>query len=177
VGVEPFGVAERDCGVGKRGATASGPHLRIEVRFMKSRTPSPEEKRADRAVGSTCWNRRHSRRWPRGVRADEDRAGIADAAGDPLGVGGRDFKMLGRNGIDERQRLVEVPHQKNSAKITPRVAGNFFARQVRNLCSTARSTASASSSSSAIRIAWALASCSLAPTDRRQSIRIAACIG
>src|SRR5579863_6064532 len=31
----------------------SGPHLRIEVRFMKSSTPSPEEKRADRAVGST----------------------------------------------------------------------------------------------------------------------------
>src|SRR6201747_3354743 len=31
----------------------SGPHLRIEVRFMKSKTPSPEENRADRAVGST----------------------------------------------------------------------------------------------------------------------------
>ena len=31
----------------------SGPHLRIEVRFMKSSTPRPEEKRADRAVGST----------------------------------------------------------------------------------------------------------------------------
>src|SRR5271166_1266848 len=31
----------------------SGPHLRIEVRFMKSRTPSPDEKRADPAVGST----------------------------------------------------------------------------------------------------------------------------
>src|SRR5262245_38287317 len=31
----------------------SGPHLRIDVRFMKSSTPSPEEKRAERAVGST----------------------------------------------------------------------------------------------------------------------------
>src|ERR1700756_3594316 len=31
----------------------SGPHFRIEVRFMKSITPRPEEKRAERAVGST----------------------------------------------------------------------------------------------------------------------------
>src|SRR5450631_1661293 len=31
----------------------SGPHLRMEGRFMKSRTPRPEEKRAERAVGST----------------------------------------------------------------------------------------------------------------------------
>src|SRR5579883_1459508 len=33
--------------------SCAGPHLRIEVRFMKSSTPSPEEKRAERAVGST----------------------------------------------------------------------------------------------------------------------------
>src|SRR5271169_6147791 len=33
----------------------SGPHLRIEVRFMKSSTPRPDENRADRAVGSTWW--------------------------------------------------------------------------------------------------------------------------
>src|SRR3954449_989967 len=31
----------------------SGPHLRIEVRFMKSSTPKPDENRAERAVGST----------------------------------------------------------------------------------------------------------------------------
>src|SRR4051794_31986375 len=31
----------------------SGPHLRIDVRFMKSSTPRPDEKRAERAVGST----------------------------------------------------------------------------------------------------------------------------
>src|ERR1700744_2180707 len=34
-------------------ASCSGPHLRIDVRFMKSSTPSPEEKRAERAVGRT----------------------------------------------------------------------------------------------------------------------------
>ena len=31
----------------------SGPHFRIDVRFMKSSTPSPDENRAERAVGST----------------------------------------------------------------------------------------------------------------------------
>src|SRR5260370_11927692 len=31
----------------------SGPHFKIDVRFMKSSTPRPEEKRAKRAVGST----------------------------------------------------------------------------------------------------------------------------
>src|SRR5262249_54555557 len=38
---------------GPRGAGGSGPHLRNEVRFMKSSTPRPDEKRAERAVGST----------------------------------------------------------------------------------------------------------------------------
>ena len=38
---------------GPSARSCSGPHLRIEVRFMKSSTPSPEEKRAERAVGST----------------------------------------------------------------------------------------------------------------------------
>src|SRR5579863_78002 len=31
----------------------SGPHLSIEVRFMKSSTPRPDENRAERAVGNT----------------------------------------------------------------------------------------------------------------------------
>src|SRR6516164_7828470 len=34
-------------------ASCSAPHLRMDVRFMKSSTPRPEEKRAERAVGST----------------------------------------------------------------------------------------------------------------------------
>ncbi len=38
---------------GPSARSCSGPHLRIEVRFMKSSTPRPEEKRAERAVGST----------------------------------------------------------------------------------------------------------------------------
>src|SRR5215207_3781520 len=38
---------------GPSARNCSGPHLRIEVRFMKSSTPSPDENRAERAVGST----------------------------------------------------------------------------------------------------------------------------
>ncbi len=34
-------------------ASCAGPHFRIEVRFMKSSTPNPEENRAERAVGRT----------------------------------------------------------------------------------------------------------------------------
>ena len=50
--LEAFRLAERDGGGSERGS-CSGPHLRIDVRFMKSSTPSPDEKRAERAVGST----------------------------------------------------------------------------------------------------------------------------
>src|SRR6202040_3929054 len=38
---------------GPSARNCSGPHFRIEVRFMKSSTPKPEENRAERAVGST----------------------------------------------------------------------------------------------------------------------------
>src|SRR5215207_8132914 len=44
----PSAIAE-----GPSAASCSGPHLRSEVRFMKSSTPSPDENRAERAVGST----------------------------------------------------------------------------------------------------------------------------
>src|SRR5262245_21704723 len=43
----------RAIAAGPGAASCSGPHLSSEVRFMKSNTPSPEEKRAERAVGST----------------------------------------------------------------------------------------------------------------------------
>src|SRR5260370_26191126 len=38
---------------GPRARNRSGPHLRIDVRFIKSSTPNPEEKRTERAGGST----------------------------------------------------------------------------------------------------------------------------
>ena len=44
-----------------------------------------------------------------------------------------DFQMLGRDGVDERQRLVEVAHQDHRAEIAPRGAGDLVARQSREL--------------------------------------------
>src|ERR1700744_1117689 len=38
---------------GPSAARLSGEHFRIDVRFMKSSTPRPDEKRAERAVGNT----------------------------------------------------------------------------------------------------------------------------
>src|SRR5262249_20128315 len=38
---------------GQSARNCSGPHLRIDARFMKSSTPGREENRAERAVGST----------------------------------------------------------------------------------------------------------------------------
>ena len=85
----PSASAERDRGGPERGKR-SGPHLRIEVRFMKSSTPRPDEKRAERAVGSTWFEPADivADRLRR-VTAEEDRAGVADAAGERLGVGDR----------------------------------------------------------------------------------------
>ena len=101
---------------------------------MKSSTPSPEEK----ARRSRC--RQHVVRAGdviadrlRRVRADEDRAGIADAAGELLGVCRGDFQMLGRDGIDQRQRFVEVAHQDHRAEIAPGGAGDLCARQLPEL--------------------------------------------
>ena len=51
--VEPFGPGERDRRGRELAAAAPAPSLRIEVRFMKSSTERPDEKRAERAVGST----------------------------------------------------------------------------------------------------------------------------
>jgi hypothetical protein len=52
MGVEPFAFGKRDGG-GRQRASWSAPSFSIEVRFMKSSTDRPEEKRAERAVGST----------------------------------------------------------------------------------------------------------------------------
>ena len=52
MGVEPFGMAKRHRRRPQR-CSARASHLSSDVRFMKSRTPRPDEKRAERAVGST----------------------------------------------------------------------------------------------------------------------------
>ena len=40
--------------------------------------------------------------------ADEDRAGIADAASQPFGVGARNLEVLGRERVGERERGFEA---------------------------------------------------------------------
>ena len=51
--VEPFGLRPESIAAGASCRNCSGPSFRIDVRFMKSSTESPDENRAERAVGST----------------------------------------------------------------------------------------------------------------------------
>ena len=51
--VEPFGLGKRHRRGPERGEAVGVELQRSSVRFMKSSTPSPEAKRALRAVGST----------------------------------------------------------------------------------------------------------------------------
>ena len=51
--VETFGIRQARSPPGRARAADPAPSRRIEVRFTKSSTERPEEKRAERAVGST----------------------------------------------------------------------------------------------------------------------------
>ena len=42
------------------------------------------------------------------MRAEKDRAGVADFSGEFFRVGGLDFEMFGRERVDQRDRLVEI---------------------------------------------------------------------
>ena len=101
---------------------------------MKSSTPRPEEKRAERAVGSTWLEPADivADRLRR-VAAEEDRAGVADAADQAVGIGRADLKMLGRDRVDQRDRLVEVAHQDDGAEVAPGRRRDRGARQRREL--------------------------------------------
>ena len=55
----------------------------------------------------------------RRMRADENRAGIADALDIAVGVGGGDFQMLGRQAIDQRDRVVEFANGDDGAEVAP----------------------------------------------------------
>ena len=48
---------------------------------------------------------------------------------DVVGVGGDDFQMLGRDGVDQRHRFVEIAHHDDRAEIAPRRGGDLSARQ------------------------------------------------
>ena len=55
----------------------------------------------------------------RRMRADENRAGIADAPGEAVGVRRCDFQMLRRDRVDQRHRFVEIAHHDHGAEIAP----------------------------------------------------------
>jgi len=60
----------------------------------------------------------------RGVRADENRTGIADAARQFIGPRARDFDVLRRERIDECNCLSEIGDENDGAEIAPGRTGN-----------------------------------------------------
>ena len=97
---------------------------------MKSSTPRPDEKRAERAVGSTWFEPGHvvADRLRR-VAAEEDRAGVADLRREALGVVRLDLQVLGRDRVGERHGVVELADQDHGAEIAPRGGGDRATRQ------------------------------------------------
>ncbi len=55
----------------------------------------------------------------RRMMPDEDGAGIADAADQPLGIGRLDLQVLGRECTDDRDGCIEVVHQDDGPMIGP----------------------------------------------------------
>ena len=70
----------------------------------------------------------------RRVRAEEDRARIADTRAEAFRIGRNDLQMLGGNGIGKRHRIVERLHQNDRAEFVPRCPRDLRAWQRRQLC-------------------------------------------
>ncbi len=157
----PSARAERDGGAGERAqllrAAFEDRGALHEVEHAEPGRETRRTRRRQHVVGAGDIIADRLRR----VGADEDRAGIADARGEALGIGGGDFQMLGRDRVDQRHRLVERCGPGSQRR-------NRATRRRRPRCAAAVSTdprlraptAAASAASSVIRIACALASCS-----------------
>ena len=63
------------------------------------------------------------------MAAEKDRAGMADARQEPLGLGERQLQMLRRHRIDHRCGIVEMAHQHDRAMSLPAGARDFGARK------------------------------------------------
>ena len=63
------------------------------------------------------------------VRPEKNRARVADAARQRLGVGALDLEVLRRDSIDERHRLLKRADHDDGTEIAPGGAGNLGARQ------------------------------------------------
>src|SRR3984893_11876689 len=139
----------------------SGPHFRIDVRFMKSSTPSPEENRADCAVGSTWLEPPTESAIASGVWGPRK---IAPALGISAATLSGSEVMISRCSA----AMAFASSIASSSFFTRMMAPNSFhearaisARgRVASCAATARSTSSASAALSVIRIDCALTSCS-----------------
>ncbi len=139
----------------------SGPHFSSVVRFMKSSTPSPEEKRAERAVGQHMVRPADIIADGFGrVMAEEDRSRIGDARGERLRIGRGDFEMLRRELVHKRERRLQRRRGDDGAEIPPACAGNLNAGQGGELCGDGLFDSVCQAAESVIRMDCAKTSCS-----------------
>ncbi len=133
MGIEPFRLAERDRGGAERaqlvgpafedrGALHEIEHAEAGREAGGARGRQHVVRAAD--IVANCLGR---------VCPEKDRAGIADAAGEALGIGARDLEVLGRDRIDQRHGIVERGDVDDGAEIAPGGGGDRCTRQRRKL--------------------------------------------
>ena len=158
--VEPFGFAERDRGRAER-AQLLGPAFedRGALHEIEHAEPGREARRAR--------GRQHVVRAAdivadrlRRMRAEEDRAGIADAAGEASASAASISRCSGAIASTSGTASSSVPTRMMAPKSRQDAPAMSARGSVLSCASTAFSTASASAASSVIRIDCALASCS-----------------
>ncbi len=147
---------------GASSASAAASSFRIDVRFMKSSTPRPDEKRALRAVeqhviGPGHVVADHLRRMP----PEEQSAGIADTGGERV----RDRRSRSRDALPRAGRPEAGASSSDRTTITAPKSRQLAPAMsaFRNCCtcrSTAASTASAKATSSVSGMDCAAVSCS-----------------
>ena len=133
MGLEPLGLAERD-----RRSRERAQRLRSafedrgafhEIEHAEAGGESRRSRGRQHVIGAGDVIADRFRR----MRADKNRAGIADAAGKLFGIAGDDFQMFGGDGVGERRRFAEIANEDDRAEVAPRRAGDCRARQCRKL--------------------------------------------
>ena len=125
-------------------ASASREYSTTCTERRNARTERPEEWQAQPAGGQHVVGagavvaERHRR-----VRADEDRAGVADPGGVGRRVGGLDLEVLGGVGVDHVEALLEVVDEHDA-----RTARPVSAVRIRSTCRVAATCLSSSASTS-----------------------------
>src|SRR2546421_567789 len=120
VRLEPFGAPERD----RRGTEfgkfiSPEPENRGPLHEIEHAEPRGKPRRARRRQHVVGSGHIIADRLG-GVRAQEDRARVADLCREPLGVACHDLDVLRRDSIDQGHRGIEIAHQNDGAKVAPR---------------------------------------------------------